>query len=214
MRKFVLLAAAVFAGLLTIIPVAAASAAPAAGHAVLTTKSPKGPNVKRGALLAAGLKGSATLFAPGTKAGVTCKSGGFTDRVTKNPPAGGTARELLTRQVFKKCSVSGVAGAKNVKSVTVIGLPYKTTVGSKGIVLNRARTRVTLGTILGTLVCTYSAAQVKGAALNTGQVNKFSGQTFTLLSGSAACPKKGDFSATFGPVTDISVKGHPHVFVN
>ena len=213
MRKFVLAAAAVATGLLTIIPVAA-SAAPAAGHAVLTTRSPKGPNVRRGALLGARLKGSATLFAPGTKSGITCKSGAFTDRVTKNPPAGRTARELLTRQVFGKCSVSGVAGAKSVKSVTVIGLPYRTTVSSKGIVLNRARTRVTLGTILGTLVCTYGAGQVRGAASNTGQVNKFSGQTFTLLSGSAACPKKGDFSATFGPVTDISVKGHPHVFVN
>lgn len=217
MRKHLLLAAAVITGLLSIIPIAAASAAPTAGHSVLTTGSPTGPNVKRGAKLTAGLKGSATLFAPGTKAGVTCKSAAFADRVTKNPPAGKIATELLTAQTFGKCSVSGVAGAKSVKSVVVKGLPYKTAVsgaGTKPIVIGKARTQVTLGTILGTLSCTYGAAVIKGTSSNTGQVNKFTDQTFTLISGSGACPRKGNFSATFGPVTDVSAKGHPHVFVN
>lgn len=99
----------------------------------------------------------------------------------------------------------------------MVGLPYKTTVsgaGTKPIVINKARTMITLGTILGPLVCTYGATQVKGTSSNVGQVNKFTNQTFTKISGSAACPSKGNFSATFGPVTDTSVKSHPHVFVN
>ncbi|HUJ06051.1 MAG TPA: hypothetical protein VLX31_08065 [Streptosporangiaceae bacterium] len=217
MRKHLLLAAAVMAGLVTILPLTAATAAGTAGHSVLTDGSPKGPNVKRGAILKAGLKGSATFFSPGTKAGVTCKSSAYTDRVTKNPPAGKVATELLTAQSFGKCSVSGVPGAKSVKDVTVVGLPYKTTVsgaGTKPIVISKARTKITLGTILGSLVCTYGATQVKGTSSNVGQVSTFTNQTFTKVSGSAACPSKGNFSATFGPLTDTSVKSHPHVFVN
>lgn len=53
MRKHLLLAAAVMAGLLTILPLTAATAASTAGHSVLTLGSPKGPNVKRGAILRA-----------------------------------------------------------------------------------------------------------------------------------------------------------------
>jgi hypothetical protein len=45
-------------------------------------------------------------------------------------------------------------------------------------------------------------------------VNAFKNQVFTLSSGSAACPKKGRFSATFGPLKDTSVSGSLAVFVN
>jgi len=216
MRKYLLAVTAAWLGLLATIPAVAASAATAAGHSVLTTGSATGPAVKRGAILKAGLKGTATFFAPGTKNGVTCRSSSFTDRVTKNPPAGRVATEALTGQTFGHCSVSGVSGAKNVQNVAVIGLPYRTTVNgsTKQIVLFKAKTKVTLGTILGSLTCTYSAAEVKGTASNVGQVNKFAGQVFTLSSGSGACPRKGSFTATFGPVTDLSVKSHPHVYVN
>jgi hypothetical protein len=101
-----------------------------------------------------------------------------------NPAHPGFARELLTAQNFGQCGVHGVGGATGVKAIANKGLPY-------------------------TITCGYGAAAVKGTASNVGQVNKFTDQTFTLLSGSSACPKKGNFSAKFGPVKDTSVKNHP-----
>ncbi len=222
MRKQLAVAVAtgtVLAGLLPLTAAAAATTGGAAAHPVLTISKAGGKAVKRGAKLTAGLaKGSTvTFYSPGTTNGVSCKSASFTDKVTKNPPSPGFALEQLTAQAFSKCSVHGVSGAKGVKSIKVAGLPYRTTVSGKSgnpIVLFKARTTLTLNTILGSLTCTYAAATVKGTASNTGQVNIFKDQTFALKSGSGACPKKGNFSATFGPVTDVSVKGHPHVFVN
>jgi hypothetical protein len=219
MRKHLLAVAAAATGVLVVLPIAAATASPSAGGAVLTIRKAGGTAVKRGAILKAGLvSGStATFFTPGTTKGVTCKSSSFTDKVIKNPPAGQVATESLTAQSFGSCKVAGVAGATSVKKVSVVGLPYKVTVsgkGSKPVVISKARTKLTLGTIVGTLTCTYGASSVKGTASNIGQVIKFRSQTFTLISGSSACLKKGSFSATFGPVKDTSVKGSPHVFVN
>ncbi len=222
MRKHILAATALGTILLGVVPMAAASAAPhgsTAKSAVLTVSKAGGTAVKRGALLKANLKKgtSAMLVAPGTTNGVTCKQGSFAARVTKNPASPGIARELLTAQTFGKCTSKGVAGVTGVKSVKVVGLPYRTTISGAGlhrIVLFKARTQLTLKTILGTLVCTYGAAKVKGTASNVGQVNIFKDQAFTLTSGSSACPKGGSFSATFGPIKDTSLKGSPHVFVN
>jgi hypothetical protein len=222
MRKQFVLAAALGTAMIGVLPLTAAAAATHSqahrASAVLTTGKAGGTAVKRGAILQAGLaKGSAvTFFSPGTKNGVTCKSASFKDKVTKNPASPGFARELLTAQTFGKCAVHGVGGATGVKGIVVKGLPYKTTIGGKNhaIVLFKARTTLTLKTVIGSVTCSYGAAAVKGTASNVGQVNKFAGQTFTLLSGSSACPKKGNFSATFGPVKDTSVKNSPHVFVN
>lgn len=222
MRKYLLLAMSLGAVLFGVLPMAASSATtrgPAAKSAVLTIGKVHGTAVKRGAVLKAGLKkGTAvTFFSPGTKNGVTCKSASFASRVTKNPPSPGFARELLTAQTFGKCGVHGIAGARGVQGIKVAKLPYRSTVtGSDGkpVAIFGARTTLTLKTIIGSLTCTYFAAKVKGTASNVGQVNTFTNQTFTLVSGSAACPKKGDFSATFGPIKDFSVKNHPKVFVN
>jgi hypothetical protein len=222
MRKQFILATALGTAAVGVLPLTAAAAAThSQAHraaAVLTTGKTGGTAVKRGATLQAALqKGSAVTFlTPGTKNGVTCKTASFKDKVTKNPPSPGFARELLTSQTFGKCGVHGVAGATGVKSIAVKGLPYKTTIGGKshGIALFKARTLLTLKTVIGPVTCSYGAAAVKGTASNVGQVNKFTDQTFTLLSGSSACPKKGNFSATFGPVKDTSVKNSPHVFVN
>ncbi len=67
---------------------------------------------------------------------------------------------------------------------------------------------------MGTLTCSYGAARLRGRADNAGSKIIFVGQLFRLTSGSAACPKGGSFSAAFGPVTNGSAPGHPHVFVN
>jgi hypothetical protein len=222
MRKQFVLAAALGTAVIGVLPITAAAAATHSqahrASAVLTIRKAGGTAVKRGAILQAGLaKGSAvTFFGPGTKNGVTCKSASFKDKVTKNPSSPGFARELLTAQKFGKCSVHGVTGATGVKSIVVKGLPYTTTIGGKShaIVLFKARTTLTLKTVIGTVSCSYGAAKVKGTASNVGQVNKFTNQTFRLTSGPGACPGKGNFSATFGPVKDTSVKNSPHVFVN
>ncbi len=57
-------------------------------------------------------------------------------------------------------------------------------------------------------------ASVKGKASNTGNTITFSKQKFTKSAGGTLCPASANFSATFGPVTDSSVKGSPKVFVN
>ena len=206
------------AGILPLTAAAAATTGGAAAHPVLTIGKAGGKAVKRGAKLTAGLaKGSTVTFYSQGKNGVSCKSASFTDKVTKNPPSPGFALEQLTAQKFSKCSVHGISGARSIKSIKITGLPYRTTVSGRSghpIVLFKARTTLVLNTILGSLTCTYAAGKVKGTASNVGQVNIFKDQTFSRQSGPAACPKSGNFSATFGPVTDVSVKSHPHVFVN
>lgn len=209
MRSLVVITAA--APLLAIIP-AAANAAPTS---VLTNSRPGGPAVRVGATLRAGLQGRAVFLVPGTRAGISCRRAGVTDRVTRNPAAPGTAVELLTGQTFGRCS-SSIPGTTGVRSVSVLGLPYRTTISSRGkrVTIFNARTRLTLNTVVGTLTCSYRAARLHGTAVNTGSKIVFAGQLFRLSSGSRACPSAGSFSATFGPVTNVSVRGRPHVFVN
>jgi len=223
MRKHIAVAMAAGTALLGVVPLTAAAASTHSQaqrrSAVLTINRVGGKAVKVGAVLKAGLKRGTTVtfFSPGTTNGVTCKSASFANKVTRNPLTPGLALEKLTAQKFSNCSVHGVAGARGVKSIKVVGLPYKTTVSGRAghpIVVFRARTRLVLNTILGTVTCGYGKAQVHGTASNKGQVNIFKNQTFTKVSGPVACPRSGNFSATFGPVKDTSVTGSPHVFVN
>jgi len=222
MRKVFVPAAAAAAMLLAVLPMTAASAAPKSD--VLTIKKVGGANVAKNATLQASLKsGAATFYTTAKgKTGVKCTKVSFTDKVTKNPTAGtttkpSTATESLTKQTFNKCT-SNVAGTTNVKSVKV-NTPRPTTISdAKGfpVTVIGTSTTLTLGTVVGTLTCTYKAKNSKtsGVASNTGQTIKFTNQIFTLSSGSSGCPKTGYFSATFGPVRDTSVKGSPAVFVN
>jgi hypothetical protein len=196
----------------------AAVAAPATSHAVLTTHKVGGPNVKKGAKLIAVLaKGSTAKFSStGGHGNVTCRRSNFSDKVTKNPSKPGTAQLSLTHQSFAKCTTT-FGGATGVKSVKLSHLPYKTSISDKPgnpVKVSNVSTTITLRTVVGTLSCTYKAKSVNGHASNKTQVISFSKQPFRLSSGSSACPKRGSFSASYGPVTDSSVSGHPHVFVN
>jgi hypothetical protein len=108
-----------------------------------------------------------------------------------------------------------------VQSVKVLNLPYTTTVSDAtgfpitvtkpGEVL---KTSIAINSVLGLLTCTYKATKLSGKASNTGSLNIFTKQLFTLASGPSACPAQGSFSATFGPLKDTSVTGSPNVFVN
>ena len=211
MRSLALIAVA--APLLAFVPAAANAAA---HHRVLTNGRVGGPSVRVGAFLQARLRGRAAFVIPGTMAGVRCGRAAVTDRVIRNPVAPGTAVERLIGQTFGRCSTS-IPGTTGVKSVRVLGLPYRTTISdSRGnpVAIFRARTQLTLRTVVGTLTCTYSAGRLHGRAVNIGSTIVFVGQLFRLSSGSVACPRRGSFSAAFGPVTNVSVRGHPHVFVS
>jgi hypothetical protein len=215
MRKGVLLVMTAATAMLAVLPIATASAATVD---VLTTGKVGGPNVAVGAILKAPLKAGtkATFFNPGTTTGVTCATSSVTDKVTKNPAKPGTETESLTAQTFGSCT-SNIGGVNSVKSVTVLNLPYATTISDATgfpITVSKLSTKITLNTILGTISCTYGAAAIHGKASNTGNVNAFKNQTFTLTSGPSTCPAKGNFSATFGPLKDTSVSGSPAVFVN
>jgi hypothetical protein len=212
MRKLLLPAAAA-AALLAIAPMTAASAA---SHDVLTISKVGGPNVKVGAILQSGLKfGKTAVFTAGNVK-VTCKRVMFKDQVTKNPSKPGTAVEKLKSQTFSSCTVTGISGTRGAPKFVLNHLPYTTTVTSKGAVtVNKSSTTISVGTTLGTIKCTYVAKTTKGIASNKSQTITFTGQPFIKTSGPpSTCTHTAKFSATFGPVVDASVTGHPRVFVN
>jgi hypothetical protein len=218
MRKGVLVAMTAATAMLAVLPMAAASAA----TPVLTTGKVGGTPVKVGDIIKASLvTGSkATFFSPGTTSGITCAKAAVTDKVVTNPAKPGTATESLTGQTFGKCTTNIAPGA-TVKSVTVQKLPYKSaisdatgfpvTVTKPGGVL---QTTIVIGVLGTTVTCTYQVTKLRGKATNVGSADIFKNQTFTLSSGSGACPAQGAFSATFGPKKDFSVTGSPLVFVN
>jgi len=197
-----------------------AMAATAASHDVLTYGKVGGTNVKVGAILKANLKkGTKAEFLTPGGTYVKCSSVSFTDKVTKNPRAKGTADENLTAQTYRNCTTN-LSIATGKPSVALNRLPYKTTLGdSRGdpVTVNGTKATITLSTSVGTLHCLYSAKKSKttGSASNSSQTIAFKSQPFTLTSGARpGCPTSGAFSATFGPVEDTSVHGDPHVFVN
>jgi len=219
-RKFLIPAMAAAAAAL-LIPLQAAipaTAATAASHDVLTISKVGGTNVKKNAILKAGLKsGSTATFLTSKNAGVTCKAVSFTDKVLSNPRKKGTAKEELTKQTFSKCSVHGIPDTTGVNSVKLNNLPYKSTISdSKGdpVSVSGTTATISLKSVLGSLTCQYHATTTKGSASNSSQTISFSNQPFKYKSGPSACPKSGHFTATFGPVKDTSVKGSPHVYVN
>ncbi len=204
--------------MLAVLPIAAASAA----TPVLTTGKVGGAAVKVGDIIKAPLKTGtkATFFSPGTTTGVSCSAALVTNKVVTNPAKPGTAVESLTAQTFSKCTTN-IPGTTSVQSVKVQNLPYTSkisdatgfpvTVTKPGGVL---KTSISINSVLGLLTCVYKATKLSGKATNVGSADIFKNQTFTLLSGPAACPASGAFSATFGPKKDFSVTGTPLVFVN
>ncbi len=218
MRKSLLLAAtAAASAMLVLAPTASAFAAT---HDVLTTVKVGGPNVKVKDVLRTGLKAKTVLvFASvsGTPISLKCTASTITGKVTANPAAPGTAVESLTGETVTGCK----ANTTLVKSVTVTAtkLPYKATIrGVKGFpvtVIGPSATLKIVTTVIGTITCKYAAVKISGKASNAGSLISFSKQVFNRQAGSNGnCPTKGALTVTYGPVVDLSVKGHPHVFVN
>jgi hypothetical protein len=222
-RKYLYLAMAAASVAVLAAPMAASAAGTASGH-VLTISKAGGTGVKTGAMLKSSLaKGTSAVFSLQTEK-LTCKSASETVKVTKNPAPHGKATESLTSLTIGKCTikVSGISGI-TVKSVKANNLPYAVTVsdakGDPVTVTGTSKTKPVKTTVTVTFVgspitCSYKATALKGAAANKTNSIAFSKQPFTKVSGSSSCPTTADFTATFGPVTDSSVKGSPKVFVN
>jgi hypothetical protein len=222
LTKYFYMVAAAASALLIAAPMVPAEAA--AAH-VLTIGHKGGTAVNAGAVLKSGLapKTSAT-FAIGALT-VKCTSSSFTGKVTSNPTvsAKAVATESITASTLAKCSVKGATSI----SVTVKNLPYKATVsaakGNPATVSGTSKSKPIL--LMATIVvpknpkftCSYTAASISGKASNTGNAISFSKQQFKFLKGGKLCTiggKIAKFSATYGPVTDTSVKGSPKVFFN
>jgi hypothetical protein len=199
----------------------AAGASTNSGSSVLTVGKAGGTAVKAKAVLTASLaKGTSAVFETSLFS-LTCKSASFSATVTKNPKAKGTATESLTTQSISKCSVS-LSGV-TVKSVKATNLPYNVSVSdSKGDPVSVAGTKktkpvsttVTVSFDGSSFSCSYKIATLKGASSNKTNSIAFSKQKFSKTAGSSLCPSTASFTATFGPVTDSSVKGKPKVFLN
>jgi hypothetical protein len=217
-RKYLYAAPLLAAALIAAVPAASAAAAPV--H-VLTTGKAGGPAVKVGAVLKASLaKGSAAVFS-NSLGKVTCTSSTITAKVTSNPARPGTAKESLTAQTFGTCKIS--IPDVFIKSESLLNRPYNVTVsdakGHRVTISGRTKAKPVLISITVkagslTFTCSVKAASISGAASNKGSVVVFVKQRFTKASGGSLCPASGTFSATYGPVTDSSVKGSPHVFLN
>jgi hypothetical protein len=220
-RKYLYLAMAAASASVLAAP-AVASAAPSAAPHVLTVGKLGGTAVKVGAKLSASLvPGTTAIFAMSGQT-LTCKVATFTAVVVKNPIKPGKALESLTAQTVAKCktSLTGVT----IKKTFASNLPYNTSVSdAKGdpvaVTPRTAKKPIELTAVaaLGTttVTCPYTAKIVKGAASNKGNTITITKQKFTVVKGSnALCPASSAFTAKFGPVRDISVKGNQNVFVN
>jgi hypothetical protein len=223
MRKSLLLAATLAASAMLVL--APAGSALAAGKTdVLTTVKVGGPNVKARDVLQSSLKARTVLTF--SQVGVahpislTCTKSTITSKVTANPPKPGTAVELITGETVTGCKAN-TALVVSV-TVTVTRLPNKvTTSDAKGFPVTVFGPSATLkivpapSTKLKPFNCFFAAKTIKGNASNTGSLISFKKQLFTLQKGSGIfCPKSGALTVTYGPVVDLSVVHHPHVFVN
>jgi hypothetical protein len=217
MRKWLLIGMTAVAATVAVLPVATASAAPAAKHDVLTISKANGTAVKAKAILKASLKPK-TKAVFTTKLGtLSCKKSTVTEKVTKNVTAPGTATLSLTGQSFSSCTLS-ISGAK-LKSLKLNKLPYKVTFSDKKkshpVTVAKPSVSFSATDIGITVACTYTAKSITGSTSNKTHLITFSKVKFGLAPGSNGfCSKTGTFTATYGPVKDTSVKHSPTVFVS
>jgi len=236
MRKYGYLAVAAAGVMVFAAPLGtalAATAHPSANKPVLLVGSAKGKAVKNGAKIGASLaKGTKVTFKIGS-ASASCTVSTFSAKVTKNPSAKGKATLSVTAEtVGGTCTLTGspVAGT-TLTSLTAINLPYNATVTVKGDKITVSETSkskplgftavVDVPGIDPDLSCTYEAASASGVLSNKHNDATFTNQPLTLEASEdvptnlcSVAGKTSTYSATLGPVTDNSVKGHLKVFIS
>jgi hypothetical protein len=219
MRKWLVIGMTAVAATMAVLPVATASAAPAAKHDVLTISKANGTAVKAKAILKASLKPKTTATFATPQGSLVCKKSSVTEKVTKNPAAKGTAELSLTGQTFTKCTLKVDGVTATVKSVKLDKLPYKITISDKKkgdpVTVSGPATTFVASALGMTVTCTYKAKAITGSASNKKHLITFTKQSFSAVKGSnPLCPASGKFSAAYGPVKDTSVKHSPTVFVS
>jgi hypothetical protein len=204
MRRFVFATVAVCAVVL-----AFASPAQAGGTAVLTYQSLGGPNVNVSDIIGSGLKSGTTANFGGI---VVCNASSIAASVSSNPAAGGTAVTSLTTWTFGNC-MSNIPNT-TCASITVGNLPYSMTFnGSTGIVMiSSPQFTLRFCTPLGMLTCFYATPTINSLYSNTDNSIPIS-VNVTKSSGPGVCPTSTPFTATYAPISDISVPAPAPVFV-
>jgi hypothetical protein len=228
MRKYrsVVMAAACAAALA--VPASAAYAAGAPGlasakHHVLTTGKAGGPAVAPKAVLSASVAKGTTVKFTFLTFTLKCSSSTVTGKVTSNPAAPGTAKESVTGETIGNCTIN--FKALSIKSIKAENLPWTATVSDKkgdpvtvtGSSKSKPIKLVVKAVLSGTtnFECIYASKGLVGTASNKDNGFSFSKQVFTSQKGSFKdCPATSDGTATYAPLRDLSVTGHPKVFVN
>jgi hypothetical protein len=230
MRKYRYLAAAAASFMVIGVSAGAALAAPATSTPVLRISSTHGAAVKNGAKvgasLAKGQKVSMVISGSAGKFTSTCAKSTFAGKVVKNPASKGKASLSITSETLSSCKISTTL--VTLKSITAVNEPFNATITSKGAVTisgTKASKPVGFSANLmfetTPLTCVFTAASNKGTAANKHNTVTFKNVKLTLnktMSGSSysTCSLAGTsatFSATYGPITDNSVKHHPKVFI-
>jgi hypothetical protein len=231
MRKYRYLAAAAASFMVIGVSAGAALAAPAKSTPVLRISSTHGAAVKNGAKVGASLeKGQkVTMTIKGSLGTFTssCPKSSFAGKVLKNPASKGKATLSITSETLSgKCTISTTL--VTLKSITAVDLPFAASITSKGAVTisgTKASKPVGFSANLQfgstPLTCVFTAATNKGTTSNKHNTVTFKNVKLTLnktLSGTSysTCSLAGTsatFSATYGPITDNSVKHHPKVFI-
>lgn len=223
MRKYLYAAPLVGAALVLATSAAQAqTATPRTATHVLTISKLHGKAVKVNAVLKASLaKGTTATITLGTHK-MTCKKASFALTVLTNPAAKGKATASVTSEKISRCTIN-VTGI-SVTSIVAGNLPYNATVSdartdpvkvtetSSDAPLSFTAT-ISAG-VLGSVVCTYTAAGSTGHASNRHHTVKFTKQPFNLASAPPCLAGPAKLSLTFGPIRDTSVSRSPIVFIN
>jgi hypothetical protein len=217
-RRFTYTLAAIITAVATVF---LAVPAQAATGGELTVGSLGGTNVNVNDNLTALLTGSAVFTTSAGK--VTCTQGNIAATDNTNP-AEGQAEATLTLTQFHSTPAScttTISGTTKVISVDLAHTASLTVLDDPtdpGILrATNIDVKVTLGTVLGSLVCDYGTAgtvtQVDGALNNTAHSVTYSGAAVNKISGTGACPASGTLSAVFGPIIDTT-QANQNVYVN
>jgi hypothetical protein len=187
------------------------AATPAAvRHHVLTTGQVGGPNVADRAIVQAGLQSAKTSlrFSIGTFV-FTCKQSTLKATVRANPtrPGAATTSPKLTAG---SCAIN----VKGVKVTATFSAAKMTVSDAKNFPVTLTSPVLTFN--LHPLSCEYVATRITGRASNRGSSITFTKVRLTEKFIATRCPLTGvgSMSAVYGPLTDTSVRAHPHVFVN
>jgi hypothetical protein len=212
-RRPLLLASAAFAATLLTATAAGATGQGATAAGVLTSGSAGGAAVAVGDVLTASSSSVSIRTSSGGSTGISCDASSFSASVASNPASPGTATESLTAFSIGGNCTTNVVGTTGVKSITVGGLPYSTSVTSDGTVTvaGPLTTTLVLNSLLGSVTCGYTAPSLSGTASNADSSITFTNQEFSKTSGSSLCPGSGFFTSKYAPVKNAA---GANVFVN